>query len=59
MQDAYAKAELVEKFKKLEKREIVRAKHDMELGESAAAEWHLNRASVLKELIALTEKGAL
>lgn len=55
----YAKAELVEKFKKLEKREIVRAKHDMELGESAAAEWHLNRASVLKELIALTEKGAL
>lgn len=59
MQDAYAKAELVEKFKKLEKREIVRAKRDMELGESAAAEWHLNRASVLKELIALTEKGAL
>lgn len=55
----YAQAELVEKFKKLEKREIVRAKHDMELGESAAAEWHLNRASVLKELIALTEKGAL
>jgi hypothetical protein len=31
----------------------------MELGESAAAEWHLNRASMLKELIALTEKGAL
>lgn len=59
MQDTYTKAELVEKFKKLEKREIVRAKHDMELGESAAAEWHLNRASVLKELIALTEKGAL
>lgn len=55
----YTKAELVEKLKKLEKREIVRAKHDMELGESAAAEWHLNRASVLKELIALTEKGAL
>lgn len=59
MQDAYAKAELVEKFKKLEKREIVRAKRDMGLGESAAAEWHLNRASMLKELIALTEKGAL
>ncbi len=59
MQDTYTKAELVEKFKKLEKREIVRAKHDMELGESAAAEWHLNRASMLKELIALTEKGAL
>lgn len=55
----YTKAELVEKFKKLEKREIVRAKHDMELGESAAAWWHLNRASVLKELIVLTEKGAL
>lgn len=59
MQDTYTKAELVEKFKKLEKREIVRAKHDMELGESAAAEWHLNRASLLKELITLTEKGAL
>lgn len=59
MQDTYTKAELVEKFKKLEKQEIVRAKRDMELGESAAAEWHLNRASVLKELIALTEKGAL
>ena len=59
MQDTYTKAELVEKFKKLEKQEIARAKRDMELGESAAAEWHLNRASVLKELISLTEKGAL
>lgn len=59
MQDAYTKAELVEKFQELEKREIVRAKRDMELGGSAAAEWHLNRASMLKELIALTEKGAL
>ena len=59
MQDTYTKAELVEKFKELEKREIVRAKRDMELGESAAAEWHLNRASVLKALITLTEKGAL
>ena len=57
MQDTYTKAELVEKFKELEKREIVRAKRDMELGESAAAEWHLNRASLLKELIALTEAG--
>lgn len=59
MQDTYTKAELVEKFQELEKREIVRAKRDMELGESAAAEWHLNRASLLKELIALTEAGAL
>lgn len=59
MHDTYTKAELVEKFKELEKREIVRAKRDMKLGESAAAEWHLNRASLLKELIALTEKGAL
>lgn len=59
MQDTYTKAELVEKFQKLEKREITRAKRDMEQGESAAAEWHLNRASILKELIALTEKGAL
>nr|DAI55478.1 MAG TPA: hypothetical protein [Caudoviricetes sp.] len=31
----------------------------MELGESASAEWHLNRASLLKELIALTVAGAL
>lgn len=59
MQDTYTKAELVKKFKKLEKREIVRAKRDMELGESAAAEWHLNRVSLLKDLIALTEAGAL
>lgn len=59
MQDTYTKAELVGKFKKLEKREIVREKRDMELGEDSAAEWHLNRASLLKELITLTEKGAL
>lgn len=59
MQDTYTKAELVEKFQELEKREIVRAKHSMELGESVAAEWHLNRASLLKELIALTVAGAL
>lgn len=59
MQDTYTKAELVEKFQELEKREIVRAKRDMELGESVAAEWHLNRASLLKELIALTVAGAL
>nr|DAF69509.1 MAG TPA: hypothetical protein [Caudoviricetes sp.] len=59
MQDTYTKAELVEKFQELEKREIARAKRDMELGESAAAEWHLNRASLLKELIALTVAGAL
>lgn len=59
MQDTYTKAELVEIFKKLEKREIARAKRDMELGESASAEWHLNRDSLLKELISLTEKGAL
>ena len=59
MQDTYTKAELLEKFQELEKREIVRAKRDMERGESAASEWHLNRASMLKELISLTEKGAL
>lgn len=59
MQDTYTKAELVEKFQELEKREIVRAKHSMELGESAAAEWHRARVSLLKELIALTEAGAL
>ena len=59
MQDTYTKAVLVEKFQELEKREIIRAKHSMERGESAAAEWHLNRASLLKELIALTVAGAL
>ena len=59
MQDTYTKAELVKKFKKLEKREIVRAKRDMELGEDSAAEWHLSRVSLLKDLIALTEAGAL
>ena len=59
MQDTYTKAELVERFKKLEKQEIARAKHGMELGEDPVAEWHLNRASILKELISLTEKGAL
>lgn len=59
MQDTYTKAELVEKFQELEKREIIRAKHDMELGGSTVAEWHLNRASLLKELIALTVAGAL
>ena len=59
MQDTYTKAELVEIFKKLEKREIARAKRDMELGEYSAAEWHLSRDSLLKELITLTEKGAL
>ena len=60
MQDTYTKAELVEKFQELERREIIRAKHSMELiGCNAAAEWHINRASMLKELIALTEKGAL
>ena len=59
MQDTYTKAELVEKFQELEKREIARAKRDMELGESASAEWHLSRDSLLKELITLTEKGAL
>ena len=59
MQDTYTKAELVEKFQELEKREIIRAKRDMERGENAAAEWHLNRASLLKELIALTVAGAL
>ena len=59
MQDTYTKAELVEKFKKLGKQEIARAKHGMELGEDSAAERHLNRASMLKELITLIEKGAL
>lgn len=59
MQDTYTKAELLEKFQELEKREIVRAKRDMELGESAGAEWHRARVSLLKELIALTEAGAL
>lgn len=59
MQDTYTKAELVEKFKAMKRQEIGRANDYMKNGCDAAAEWHLNRASMLKELIALTEKGAL
>lgn len=59
MQDTYTKAELVEKFKAMKKQETDLAKDYMKIGEYAAAEWHLSRVSLLKDLIALTEAGAL
>lgn len=59
MQDTYTKAELVERFKAMKRQEIDLANDYMKEERDAAAEWHLNRASMLKELIALTEKGAL
>lgn len=58
-QDTYTKAELVEKFKAMKKQETDLAKDYMKTGEYAAAEWHLSRVSLLKDLIALTEAGAL
>lgn len=59
MQDTYTKAELVEKFKEMKRREVDRANDYTKTGEFAAAEWHRARVSLLKELIALTEAGAL
>ncbi len=59
MQDTYTKAELVEKFKEMKRREVDRANDYMKTGCNAAAEWHLSRVSLLKDLIALTEAGAL
>lgn len=59
MQDTYTKAELVEKFKAMKKQEVGLARNYTKTGECAAAEWHLSRVSLLKDLIALTEAGAL
>lgn len=59
MQDTYTKAELVKKFKEMKSQEIGRANDYMKNGCDAAAEWHMSRASLLEELIALTEAGAL
>lgn len=59
MHDTYTKAELVEKFKAMKSQEISRANDYMKNGCNAAAEWHMSRVSLLKDLIALTEAGAL
>lgn len=59
MQDTYTKAELVERFKEMKRREVDRANDYMKEGRDAGAEWHRARVSLLKELIALTEAGAL
>ena len=59
MQDTYTKAELVERFKAMKRQELDLANDYMKAGCNAAAEWHLSRVSLLKDLIALTEAGAL
>ncbi len=59
MQDTYTKGELVEIFDAIKKREMDLANDYMKTGCNSAAEWHLSRVSLLKDLIALTEAGAL
>lgn len=59
MQDTYTKGELVEIFDAIKKREMGLANDYMKEGRDAGAEWHRARVSLLKELIALTEAGAL
>ena len=59
MQDTYTKEELVERFEAIKKREMDLANDYMKEGRDAGAEWHRARVSLLKELIALTEAGAL
>lgn len=59
MQDTYTKAELVERFKAMKRHEIDLANDYMKEERDAGAEWHRARVSLLKELIALTEEGAL
>lgn len=59
MQDTYTKGELVERFKAMKRLEIDLANDYMKERRDAGAEWHRARVSLLKELIALTEAGAL
>ena len=59
MQDTYTKAELVKKFKAMKRQEMNLANNYMKEERDAGAEWHRARVSLLKELIALTETGAL
>nr|DAH33923.1 MAG TPA: hypothetical protein [Caudoviricetes sp.] len=59
MQDTYTKAELVERFKAMKRQEIDLANDYMKEERDAGAAWHRARVSLLKELIALTEAGAL
>lgn len=59
MQDTYTKEELVERFEAIKKWEMDLANDYMKKERDAGAEWHRARVSLLKELIALTEAGAL
>lgn len=59
MQDTYTKAELVKKFKAMKRQEMNLANDYMKEGRDAGAAWHRARVSLLKELITLTEAGAL
>ena len=59
MQDTYTKGELVEIFEAMKRREMDLANDYMKEGRDAGAEWYRARVSLLKELIALTEAGAL
>ena len=59
MQDTYTKGELVEIFEAMKRWEMDLANDYMKEGRDAGAAWHRARVSLLKELIALTEAGAL
>lgn len=59
MQDTYTKGELVEIFEAMKRREMDLANDYMKEERDAGAEWHRARVYLLKELIALTETGAL
>ena len=59
MQDTYTKGELVEIFEAMKRREMDLANDYMKEGRDAGAACHRARVSLLKELIALTEAGAL
>lgn len=58
MQDTYTKAELVEIFEAM-RREMDLANDYMKEGRDAGAAWYRARVSLLKELIVMTEAGAL
>lgn len=59
MQDTYTKEELVERFEAIKKREMDLANDYMKEGRDAGAAWYRARVSLLKELIVITEAGAL
>lgn len=59
MQGTYTKAELVETFKRMMEQGINLADDYTKNGQEAGAAWHRAQVALLKELIALTEAGAL